>query len=304
MRNILITSPTYSKFSSAPLNLLKSAGFEINWIKEATQEQILENIVNADAILVGLEQVTADILKKGTRLKVVAKHGAGIDNIDTKTAEELGIAVVNAPGANSDAVADFTIGLMVSVARSINVGSTQLKNKGWPKIIGQSLWEATIGIIGLGAIGRAVALRAKGFNMRVLAHDICWDEAFVEQNGIIKASLDEIYGQSDFITLHLALTEETKDLISMEQFKKMKKNAIVINAARGGLINEEDLYNAVKDGVIAGAGIDAFSQEPLGESPLLTLDNIVATPHLATYTKEALNNMSMIATKRILERFV
>ena len=303
MRKILVTTPTYSKYSNVPKKKLEEAGFQILWIPEATHDQILENIVDMDAILVGLEQVTEDIIENAPKLKVIGKHGVGIDNIAVKTAAKREIKVVNAPGTNSDAVADYAFGLMLSVARSIHIGANRLNNKEWPKIIGKSVWGATLGIIGMGAIGKGVARRAKGFNMKILAYDNNWDEEFIQQYCIEKVSLKNLLEQSDFITLHASLNSETTNMISKEQFDQMKETAILINTSRGGLVNEEDLYQAIKEGKIAGAGIDAFEQEPLTESPLLGLEEVLATPHLATYTEEAITNMSLISTERILEVF-
>lgn len=303
MRKILVTTPTYSKYSSLPKKKLEDAGFEILWIPEATHEQISENIAGMDAILVGLEQVTEDIIERATKLKVIGKHGVGIDNIALEAATKRGIKVINAPGANSDAVADYAFGLILSVARSIHSGANRLNNKEWPKIIGKSVWGATLGIIGLGAIGKGVARRAKGFDMKILAYDNIWDEEFVKKYEIEKASLERLLRESDFVSLHVSLNNETVNMISKKQFNQMKKTAILINTSRGGLVNEEDLYQAIQEGVIAGAGVDAFSQEPLMESPLLGLENVLATPHLATYTQEALTNMSLISTEKILEVF-
>jgi D-3-phosphoglycerate dehydrogenase len=300
MRKILVTSPTYSRFSNKPIELLNNAGYEVFFIKEASHDQILEAIPDAEAIIVGLETVDRDIIQAGKNLKVIGKHGVGLDNIDVVSAKSHGIEVVNAPGSNTEAVADFAVGLMLATARYIPYGSEALKNHKWPKLIGKSLWEATLGIIGLGAIGKSVALRAKGFNMKILAYDITWDENFIKENNIIKASLEDIYSSADFITLHLSLNDQTRNMITIDQLKLMKSNAIIINTARGGLINEKDLHHALSKKIIAGAGLDAFSVEPLENSPLLDLDNVVATPHIATYTQEALTKMSLIVTNRML----
>ena len=300
-KKVLITNASYGMYSPKPMQMLEDAGFEVTWIKGATRQQILENIGDMDALLVGVEPADAEIIRTGKRLKVISKHGVGIDNIDVKAAEERGIAVKNAPGTNSDAVADFTFGLLLDAARGITAGDRALRGGGWPRIAGESVWGTTLGIIGLGAIGRGVALRAKGFQMRVLAYDVFWNEAFAAEHGIERVSLEEIYRQSDYISIHAALTEETRNIIAMEQLRMMKSNVILVNAARGGIVNEEDLYTALTTGVIRGAALDAFSREPAKDLPLFELDNVVVTPYLGAFSKEAMTRMSIVATENIIQ---
>lgn len=300
-KKVLITNASFGMYSPRPMEMLREAGFAVTWIKGATREQILEHISDMDALLVGVEPADAEIIKAGKKLKVISKHGVGIDNIDVKAAEERGIAVKNAPGANSDAVADFTFGLMLDAARGITWGDRALRGGQWPRIAGESVWGATLGIIGLGAIGRGMALRAKGFHMRVLAYDVFWNGAFATEHGIERASLEEIYRESDFISIHAALTEETRNMIAMEQLRMMKPNAILINAARGSIVDESALYTALATGVIRGAALDAFAVEPAKDLPLFQLDNVVVTPHLGAFSKEAMTKMSMVATENIIQ---
>lgn len=300
-KKVLITNASFGMYSSRPMEMLQEAGFAVTWIKGATREQILEYIPDMDALLVGVEPVDAEIIKAGKKLKVISKHGVGIDNIDVKAAEGSGIAVKNAPGVNSDAVADFTFGLMLDAARGITWGDRALRGGQWPRIAGESVWGATLGIIGLGAIGRGVALRAKGFHMRVLAYDVFWNKSFAAEHGIERTSLEDIYRESDFISIHAALTEETRNMIAMEQLRMMKPNAILINAARGSIVNESALYTALTTGVIRGAALDAFAVEPAKDLPLFQLDNVVVTPHLGAFSKEAMTKMSMIATENVIQ---
>lgn len=300
-KNVLITNASFGMYSPRPMEMLREAGFAVTWIKGATREQILAHIPDMDALLVGVEPADAEIIKTGKKLKVISKHGVGIDNIDVKAAEGRGIVVKNTPGANSNAVADFTFGLMLDAARGITWGDRALRGGQWPRIAGESVWGTTLGIIGLGAIGRGMALRAKGFHMRVLAYDVFWDEAFAAEYSIERVSLEDIYRESDFISIHAALTEETRNMIAMEQLRMMKPSAILINAARGSIVDEAALYTALTTGVIRGAALDAFAVEPAKDLPLFQLDNVVVTPHLGAFSKDAMTRMSMIAAENIIQ---
>ena len=300
-KKVLITNASFGMYSPEPMEMLRQAGIEVTWIKGAAKEQILEAVGDMDGMIVGVEPADGQVIEAGRKLKIIAKHGVGIDNIDVDAARARGIAVTNAPGVNSDAVADFTFGLMIDAARGISASDRALRAGQWPRTAGESVWGATLGIIGLGAIGRGMALRAKGFNMRVLAYDVFWNEAFAEEHGVERATLEQIYSQSDFITIHAALTDETRNMIAMEQLRQMKPTAILVNAARGSIVNEEDLYDALREGIIRGAALDAFSVEPARDLPLFTLDNVVVTPHLGAFSKQAMTRMSMTAAEQIVQ---
>lgn len=300
-KTVLIANASFGMYSPRPMELLREAGFEVQWIPGATRQQILDNISDKDALLVGVEPADKEIIAAGKRLKVIAKHGVGTDNIDLAAAEARGIAVKNAPGTNSDAVADFAFGLMLDAARSITASDRALRAGKWPRTAGESVWAATLGIIGLGAIGRGMALRAAGFRMRVLAYDVFWDDRFAREHGVQRAGLEQIYRESDFITIHAALTDETRNMIGLEQFRMMKPSAILINTARGGIVNEADLYTALTGGLIRGAALDAFSTEPARDLPLFALENVVVTPHLGAFSKEAMTRMSLVSAENIVQ---
>jgi len=191
----------------------------------------------------------------------------------------------------------------LNVARKIIYCDQSLRQKRWEhtKIMGLEVWQKTLGLIGLGAIGRCVALRAKGFAMKVVAHDPFWPEAFAAEQGIERVAVEELLRISDVISIHAPLTPENKGMIDEKALKTMKPTAILINAARGGIVNEADLYQGLKDRVIAGAGIDVFEKEPPGDSPLLELDNVVLTPHTAAFTFEGMNNMSVGVVEQLIE---
>lgn len=300
-KKVLITNASYGMYSPKPMKRFHDSGFTVTWIKGASRQQILEAIPEMDALLVGVEPADAEIIAAGKNLKVISKHGVGIDNIDVAAAESRGIKVTNTPGANSDAVADFTFGLLLDAARGITFGDRSLRAGQWPRISGASVYGKTLGIIGLGAIGRGVALRAKGFQMRLLGYDVFWNEAFAQEHGIQRVSLEQIYRESDFITIHAALTNETRNMITMNQFRMMKPSAILVNAARGSIVNEADLYTALSSGIIQGAALDAFSVEPAKNLPLFQLDNVVVTPHLGAFSKDAMTQMSIMATENIIQ---
>jgi len=305
MNKVLITTPTFARYSPSALQLLQNAGLEVIRTPQAVaaEADVLKCIDNdVVAIIAGLEQITKAVIASAPSLKVVAKHGIGVDNIDLDAAKARGIRVVNAPGTNAEAVADLVFGLMICTARRLPDAAARLRAGEWPRMIGRQVWGATLGIVGLGMIGKAVARRAHGFNMKVLAYDPYFDQEFARSNDIQQASLDEILTQSDFVTLHMPYSEETKNLISEKEFKKMKPSAFLINAARGGVVDEAALLQALSNKTILGAAIDAFSKEPPPvDSPFLNLPNVVCTPHMGAYTEEALQLTSEFAAKTVLE---
>ena len=303
MKNVMVFPSSFGKFSKEPEQILTDGGCTFTKYFKAgmTEDEVIEKLQGYDAVILGLEPMTAKVMKACPQLKVVARFGVGMDNVDQAAAKELGIKVYNTPAANANAVADYTFGMMLDLARSISTASRDLKAGQWNKYTGYPVYGATLGIIGLGAIGKGMARRARGFNMRIMAYDIYWDEEFVKEYGVEKASLEEIYREADFITLHTALTPETRNMISMEQMKMMKPSAFLLNCARGGLINEDDLAQALKEGVIAGAGIDAFCKEPPFGSPLLELDSVVGAPHIAGSSIDAINTMGRMSAQKCVQ---
>jgi D-3-phosphoglycerate dehydrogenase len=304
MKNIVITTPTFARYSDSALTCLRQGGLEIVRVPRSpgTEADVLQ-CLNGDtvAIIAGLEPITRKVMASAPALKVVAKHGIGVDNIDLDAAKDLGVRVVNAPGTNSEAVADLVFGLMFCLARRIPDADAKLRAGEWPRVIGKQVWGAALGILGLGMIGKAVARRARGFNMTVLAYDPYFNQEFARSMDVRQASIEEILAASDFVTLHMPYMESTKNLIGEKELKKMKPSAYLINAARGGVVDEGALLKALTDKTIAGAGIDAFSKEPPAGSPLLALSNVVVTPHMGAYTEEALQLTSEFAARTVLE---
>lgn len=264
--------------------------FEIRHTDGADRAQLLAALVEADAVLVrSATQVDAEAIAAAPHLKVVARAGVGLDNVDIKAATQAGVMVVNAPTSNIVSAAELTIGQMLSVARHIPQACAALKDGAWKrsKYTGVELYEKKVGIIGLGRIGALIAARLQAFDMDVIAYDPYVTSARAQQLGVRLVTLDELLEQADFLTIHMPKTPETVGMISTDAFAKMKSSAIVVNVARGGLIDEQALYQALVDGQIAGAGIDVFSKEPATDLPFMALENVVVTPHLGASTDEA-----------------
>lgn len=226
----------------------------------------------------------AEVIAAAPKLKAIAKYGVGVDNIDLEAAKARDIKVSRTVGANSEAVADYAMALILAVARKTVLIDRRCRQKDWKKITTRDVTGATIGILGLGAIGRNVAQRAQGFGMKVLAHDPFWNEEYAAAHNITKATPDEIYTQCDIISLHLPLTPETENFIGAAELAKMKPDVILVNTARGGLIDESALLDVLEAGKIYGAGIDAFSSEPPKDPRWFTLDNVVLGSHCAAST--------------------
>lgn len=268
-----------------------------------TTEQLLELAPGVDAMIVGTDPIDDVVLAAANSLKIVCKHGTGVDNIDIAAAHRRGVAVANVPQANVNAVADITIGAMIAVSRSLLPADASVRRGEWKRFFGTELWQKTLGIIGFGAIGQAVARRARGgFSMRVLAYDPFFNKEAAEALGVERASLDELLVTSDFVTVHSPLTSQTRGLIGPGQLGLMKKGAYLVNFARGGIVDERALAQALRDGTIAGAAIDVYEQEPPPKDhELFQLKNVLVLPHMAAYTREAVDLMSVTAARNVVE---
>jgi D-3-phosphoglycerate dehydrogenase len=257
-----------------------------------------------DALIVRSEtQVTADVIKCGTKLQIIARAGVGLDNIDVNAATQQGIMVVNAPTGNTVAAAEHTMALMLALARNIPQAHAQLKAGKWNRkeFTGVELRNKTLGIIGLGNVGSGVAVRARGFEMRLIGYDPFASQEYAASIGVKLVPLEQLYRESDFITLHLPLTPQTKGMIGEKEIAMMKKGVRIINVARGGLINEEALVKAIDEGKVAGAAVDVFAVEPCTDSILFKNDKIVVTPHLGASTKEAQVNVCIDVVDQIID---
>jgi D-3-phosphoglycerate dehydrogenase len=301
---VLSTSPTFGFYVQEPVNYLKTRGSTVELIpqeKKLSQEELIQAIGDYDAAIVGVEKITASIIEAAKKLKVIAKHGAGVDNIDVKAASERGIVVTSAPGTNSDSVADLTMGLFLSLARRIPFADQSIRTGGWPRLVGFQLFQKVLGIIGLGDIGKRVAKRAAGFEMKVNAYDVFRDEAFAQKWGITYLPLDELLASADFISIHVPSIPATFKMIGERELRLMKKESFLINISRGDVLDEEALCRVLQERSIQGAALDVFSSEPPKGSPLLTLDNVILTPHMGAYTFEALRETGMLCVQGIVD---
>ncbi|MBM7366437.1 phosphoglycerate dehydrogenase [Gordonia hydrophobica] len=263
---------------------------EVRWVDGPDRPKLLEAVVDADAILVrSATTVDAEVLDAGANLKIIARAGVGLDNVDVPAATERGVMVVNAPTSNIHSAAEHAIALLMSTARQVPAADATLKDHTWKRssFSGVELFDKTVGVIGLGRIGQLVAQRLSAFEAKIVAYDPYASAARAAQLGIELVTLDELLERADFITIHLPKTKETAGLIGAEQLAKVKDGVIIVNAARGGLIDEQALADAITSGKVRGAGLDVFDSEPCTDSPLFELDQVVVTPHLGASTAEA-----------------
>jgi len=301
---ILITPRSFASFSDKPLKMLTERGYKVkrnNTGRPYKKEELLKLIRDVDGIIIGIDELSAEIIDEANALKVISKYGIGLDNIDINMATNKKIIVTNTPTANVDAVADLAFGLVLSLARRIPEADKKTKSGKWEKIIGKSVWEKTVGIIGLGKIGKQVVKRAQGFEMNILAFDIVKDKKFAQKYGIKYVNLEKLLQKSDYISIHIPLNDATRNMISYEELEKMKKDAFLINTSRGGIVDEEALYNALRNNKLRGAALDVYNNEPIRESPLKELDNVIMTPHIGAYTEEAIENMSIQAAQNLID---
>ena len=276
--------------------------FEIRNCNGADRAELLPAIADVDAILVrSATQVDAEALAAAKKLKVVARAGVGLDNVDVKAATQAGVMVVNAPTSNIVSAAELAVGLLLASARNIPQADAALKNGEWKrsKYTGVEVTEKTVGVVGLGRIGILAAQRLSAFGVELIAYDPYVQPARAAQIGVRLVSLEELLRESDFITVHLPKTPETIDLIDADALKLVKPTVHIINAARGGIVNEDALYEALKEGRVAGAGLDVYTKEPMTDSPLFTLDNVVVLPHLGASTDEAQEKAGIAVAKSV-----
>jgi D-3-phosphoglycerate dehydrogenase len=287
MTKILVSD----SMAEAGLNLLKQSGFDYTYQPEIQAGQLKDIIEGYDAIIVrSRTKVTRELIEKGSRLKVIGRAGVGVDNIDAEAARERGIKVLNTPDALTNAVAEFTIGLMIDLARRIPKADSSTKEGKWIKnsLSGSELKGKIYGTIGIGRIGARVSELAFNFGMRIMANDVIpIPKMLIDRFNIQVASQDEIFENADFVDIHVPLTKETTYLVNYSRLTKMKRTAFLINTSRGKVVNETDLLKGLEEGKIAGAALDVFEIEPLAQSLLQKSDKVILTPHIAGQTQEA-----------------
>ncbi|MEX1307919.1 MAG: phosphoglycerate dehydrogenase [Eubacteriales bacterium] len=303
---ILITPTSFlSKENTAARKLIEAFADEVvyNPLKRPLNpEEILPLLEGVDGYIAGLDYITSDVVKHAPAvLKAISRYGAGVDRVDIDAAKKKGISVTNTPGINATAVCELAFGMMLSLARSIPELDSAVKHGEWPRKKGIELKGKTLGIIGFGAIGKKLAVRAKAFEMDVIAYDPYFDADFAQKEQIKQGNLDNIIADADFISLHVPLTDETKYLINAERIEQMKAGAFIINTARGGLIDEAAVAKAIESGKIGGVGLDAFDVEPVTDSPLMGVPQAIMTPHAGAHTSEAVSAMGMMAVQNLIE---
>ena len=296
---VLATPRSFAKTDPAPIRLLEEHGCQVLRLPTdggALRQQLLEYLPQADAVIAGLESYDRTTLELGKKLKVVSRYGVGYDKVDVAAARELGILVSITPGANSNSVADLAAARHVCpMDAAIRAGQNSKPTTG------VEMWGKTLGVVGTGRIGKGVIQRAAGFQMKVLANDAYPDQAFVAAHNGTYTDLDTLFRESDFIPLHAPYTEETKNMVDSRRLKEMKSTAVLVNTARGGIVDEEALYHALKEGEIGAAALDATLVEPACGSPLAALPNCILTPHAGAATYEAGRNMGMLAAQNVLD---
>jgi D-3-phosphoglycerate dehydrogenase len=297
---ILATPRSFCKSTGPHHDYLRENGCDVDLRAQEhplTAEQLRELIPGYHGAILGLDQCDASVFERADRLRVISRYGAGVDQVDIQAASRLGIVVTNAPGANSLGVIELCIGLMFSLARSIPQVANAARNGVWQRAPGIELSGKTLGVIGFGTIGRGVANRAQALGMRVLAHDPYWQG---DTMGAQLTDLATLLRESDFVSLHCALTPETERLINPERIAGMRDSAYLINTARGGLVDESALADALRNGKLAGAAADVFHDDPPAGSPLIALENFIATPHIGATTREAVQRTSMMAAQNLV----
>jgi len=290
--------------SSTLKEILEKNGLKVTYEPEITPEQIAEKIGTFEVVVVrSRTKMTRELVEKANKCKIIARVGVGLDNVDQDAAKEKNIRVINAVEGAITAVAELVIGLMLSMAREIPRADREIRNGNWIKkeLMGSELKGKYLGIVGLGNIGKRLGRLARALNMNIIGYDVTpIDDEFSKEVGLMKADLDTLLSSADYVSFHVPLLDSTRHMINAEKLKMMKNTARIINTARGGVIDEEALYNSLKDGSLAGAALDVFEVEPATGNKLITLPNFIATPHMGAQTKEA----QLLAANIIAEKII
>lgn len=301
---ILLTTTSYQDIAGPHHELLESTGVEI--VRERgplPESKMLELVGDFDAILCGDDQITRAVLEKAApRLKILSKYGIGVDKIDVKAATEMGIPLSFCPGVNHTTVAEHTFALLLALVRNLVEIANATRSGNWKRLTGHEIMGKTLGIVGLGRIGKEVAIRAKAFGMTVIAYDVYWDEAFATTHGLSRAaSVAEIFEKSEVISLHTNLTPETRDMVRAETIATMKDGVIILNCSRGEVVHTADLAAALDSGKVGGYGADVLDEEPPpADHPLLMAKNCIVTSHIGSRTYESVQRQAMMAAQNLL----
>ena len=285
--------------------ILEDNGLKVSYESEITHEQILEKISNFNIVIVrSRTTITKEMIDKAANCKIIARVGVGLDNVDQDAAKAKNIRVINAVEGAMNAVAELVLGLMLSLARQTTRGDRAIRNGQWLKkeLKGTELRGKYLGIIGLGNIGKRLGRLARGLNMNIIGYDVIpIDEEFSKEVGLMKADLDTLLQSSDYVSIHVPLLDSTYHLLDAQKMSTMKKTAKIINTSRGGVVDEEALYEAIKNGTLGGAALDVFEKEPAIGNKLAELDNVILTPHIGAQTKEAQSLAANVIGEKIIQ---
>jgi D-3-phosphoglycerate dehydrogenase len=302
---VLVTPRSFGQADPGVRAVLERSVSEVRYNERGRPldaEELAAEVGDVDGVILGIDRADAAVLDAAApRLKVLARYGVATDNIDLEAAARLGVVVTNTPGANAEAVAELAIALMLALARSLPHADRLVRSGEWPTLRGRQLAGATVGLLGLGRIGRAVARRAVALGCEVIGHDPEADRAFAAEHGVALAGPEEVVERADFLSLHLPLTPETRDLVDSSLLDRMRPGSFLVNTARGELVVEEDLARALDRGRLAGAALDTLRGEPPGpDHPLVGRNDVIVTPHTGAHTHEATRAMGRAAVADLL----
>lgn len=301
---VLVTTTSYGSQDSSLIPYLKEQVGEVIFNstgKPLSSSQLKEMLVGVDGCIAGLDEISAEALSGADNLKVISRYGVGYNNVDLDDAKQRKIIVTNTPGANAKSVAELTVSLMLNLMRPVIPANAQTRAGEWPRFKGLSLEGKTIGLIGLGAIGKETARRLQGFDCEILAHDLLHDENFAMEHHVEFVPLEKLLARSDIVSLHIPGVPETYEMVDDEFLAMMKPGSMLVNTARGELVDEMALVRALESGKLKGAALDVFKHEPPGtDNPLLALNQVIVTPHMGAHSDSATNAMGWISTRDCL----
>ena len=301
---ILVTPASFKQGAAGPVfEKLKAFAGELVFNpqpKPLSEDELIPLLEGCIGCIAGLDPFSRKVIESTNTLKVISRYGAGVDNVDLQAAREKNITVCSTPGVNSRAVAELAFGMMLCLARNLPFLDRRTKEGKWDRAIGTELHKKTLGILGLGYTGKEVAKRAAGFSMNILSYDPCMDFEYAQNNRVFPVGFDELIKESDFLSLHLPLKEDTVNIISRDVMRKMKKGAVIINTARGGLLDETAACDLLQSGHLGGLALDVYETEPPVHSKLFELDNVIFTPHIAARTEEATAAMAELSVENLI----
>ncbi len=300
--NIFVSTHPFSQTSEIPGQLLKKANLQVRhnpYERKISTGELASEIKSSDALIAGTEKITRDVFKNAPNLKIISRVGIGLDGIDFELCKEFGVRVAYTPDAPSMAVSELCVGLILDVARKISETNTNIKSGIWHRYMGMLLYGKTVGIIGMGRIGKGLVHLLSAFNMRILVNDINPDLSFGKLNNVSFVAKEQLLKESDVVSINVPLKKDTHDLIKITELKQMKSTSMLINTARGGIVNEADLCVALRKNIIAGAAVDVFEQEPYN-GPLTTLENCILTCHMGASTVDSRTAMEVEAVEEVI----